>query len=436
MFNYISKCDDNMILFNSYTGIQGVVAITKSSLEQVDRVLHSNEVMVDCELVQRLIDGGFLVDINVNEINKRNVMYARFVTNPSLLMVVHVTKNCNFRCPYCNLTFSDENLEPSTEEGIVKFIQRNFNKYNDVQIDWFGGEPLLDIDLIERLSKKLIYLCDRAKKMYRGTITTNGYLLTLDNVKRLINNRVHVFSITIDGLVDTHNKQRVLANGAGTHERLVKNMIDMKNNIPNSDMRVVIRTNITKPILERIEEYYHYYDRLFGDDRRFSILVRPAMDIGGDRVEQIKDDFLTNPEYNGAIRRLAQIAKPTGLQFASNFYDLNRCGSTCTAICANKFTISTDGRASKCDAVQLDNDIGVLNSSGSIDPGKTHEDDWLSGCFNDQIECEHCFFSACCLKGQCPMTRIRGDDFLCRIDTEAIDALLQLYTATHFVPVI
>jgi uncharacterized protein len=431
MFNYISTNEERVILYNSFVGVKGIVEIERHKLEHVMQLLLSDGISDNDTITQTLISGGFLVDIRENEISKRNAEYARFVTRPSLLVVLHTTKRCNFRCPYCNLSFENEDLAPDVETGIEKFIQRNIGKYSDVQIDWFGGEPLLHMGSIERLSKNLISLCNRSKIKYRATITTNGYLLNLATAQRLVENGVHAFSITMDGLPTTHNKQRVLANGDGTHEQLINNMLEMKNNIKNSNLRVVIRTNITKSILSQIEEYYQYYNELFGDDKRFTILVRPAIDIGGDRVGQLIDDFLSNAEFNTAIRRLSKIAKPIGLQFANNYTDYDRCGLTCTAACENKYTVATNGRLSKCDAVLLDNDIGTLNKDGSITAGQTYQEDWVGACFTAQEECENCFMSSACMRGQCPMTRIRGDAFVCNIDTEALDVVLQLYAATH-----
>lgn len=432
MFNYICDKADDILIYNSYIGIKSVTRISSKRKEEVLSALKGEFLSCSEDVLNVLFSRGFLVDEKVNEIYKRNALYSKYINGNTLLLVIHTTKKCNFRCPYCNLDYPNEELSMEAEEGIEKFVQRNLVKYSDVQIDWFGGEPTLNIDKISRLSEKLIGYCRRVHKPFRATITTNGYLLQPKNVKLLIDANVKVFSITVDGLPDTHNKQRVLANGGATHSTIIENLLYIRDHIKNHDVRIVIRTNITKTIMSQIDQYYAYYNDMFGNDSRFSLLVRPAENIGGERVDTLNGEFLTQSEYNDVLLRLSKIVRNDGIQFANNFEDLDPCGFSCPAILANKYTIGVDGGVSKCDAIFPEAQIGYLSKDGTLHfEGASTEEDWIAGCFKEQPECDKCFFSVCCFKESCPLDRLRGGEFKCHLDTTEIDANLLLYAATH-----
>ncbi len=432
MFNYISYIEDEMFIYNSYVGITGTRKVLPEHRNAVSQALSGGPVE-EC-IKQELIDGGFMVGVSVNEKNRRTQKYLECVCSDTLLLVIHTTKNCNFRCPYCNLEFVNENLSEDVERRIIRFVQRNLSQYKTVQIDWFGGEPLMNMESIERISKELISICDRAKKVYRATITTNGYLLTPDFLERLMRCRVHVFSITMDGLEATHNVQRVLANGKGTHTTIMSNLLFIRDHVKNSKVRVIIRTNLTRPIISSLKEYYNYYNSRFKDDSRFSMFVRPALDIGGSRVFQIADTLVTKEEYDSALFQLAQFAGKDGLKFSNNHTDLDTCGYSCPAIMRGKYTISVDGIVSKCDSVDIGNELGKLSSSGEIiKTGQYGEEDWLGICFRPQAECEDCFFSISCFKCKCPLNLIEGKPFSCKIDTAEIDSTIRLYSVNYSV---
>ena len=91
---------------------------------------------------------------------------------------------------YCALDFVKKPLDDVVAKSIVKFIRKNISKYSSVVISWFGGEPLLNIDAIEEISKEVISICKCAKKQFYASITTNGFLLTKKNIDTLY--RCHV----------------------------------------------------------------------------------------------------------------------------------------------------------------------------------------------------------------------------------------------------
>lgn len=437
MFNYYMEYGEDLVLYNSFQGTKSICQVSKEKKETIREWLNQErEVDTNCSEFNILQDKGFFILENVNEYNKRNLLYTQFICDHVLYLVVHTTKECNFRCQYCYLDFESKMVSGEVRESIVKFIQKNLYRFSSVRISWFGGEPLLGMDTIEYISEKVMKICKKAKKPYFSSITTNGYLLTPEKIEKLIKYNVNSYTITIDGLAKTHDELRFLKGKQPTFDKLISNLLYIKNNVKCSKLRIVIRTNLTKEIAKYIDEYYEFYNTTFGDDRRFSLFVRPVRDAGGDRVKEITDTLLTNEEMDEILLYLAKKSKMNGIDFMSNYSELQPAGYTCPATCIGKYTIDVEGKVSKCDSVEEGLEIGYLDKDGNLILSGTHEEDWITGCFQSIPECEDCFFSATCFKGTCPIGRTIKCNLSCKMRTKEIDALLRLYLASNEVTMI
>lgn len=130
------------------------------------------------------------------------------------------SENCNFRCSYCYESHTNHHIERDVYDSALKLVN-NSSKENLI-INWFGGEPLLEVEDIEYFMKKVYDL--KKFKSINSSIITNGYLLTEKNFNKLMKANVKVFQITLDGLKTEHDKQRYLKNGMGTFDRIVENL--------------------------------------------------------------------------------------------------------------------------------------------------------------------------------------------------------------------
>ena len=119
----------------------------------------------------------------------------------------------------------------STVNNIKKFVSNELHKHSKLTVAWFGGEPLLAMDIIEDLSLYFLDICAKLKKPYFSMMTTNGYLLTPKNIDKLKKCHITGYQITLDGLSNTHNRQRVGINGNGTWEQIISNLIYFRDNI-------------------------------------------------------------------------------------------------------------------------------------------------------------------------------------------------------------
>lgn len=145
-----------------------------------------------------------------------------------------VTEDCQLRCGYCYMTGKNifNKMSFSVAKAAVDYVLRERDLFTPKSVIWdfIGGEPLLEIDLIDKI-------CDYIKlqmyqinhpwfNSYRFSLSTNGLLYDSDKVQRFIRkNRRHLsFSISIDGTKQKHDAQRVFPNGQGSYDKVVKNI--------------------------------------------------------------------------------------------------------------------------------------------------------------------------------------------------------------------
>jgi len=130
------------------------------------------------------------------------------------------------------------------QNSVVRFIEKTISVFNikHINISWYGGEPLMAIDIISLLSNSIIEICDSNNIIYNASIVTNGYFLTPKVIELLVRNRIKRIQVTIDGGPDTHNSRRPNKNGGPTFDRIMNNL----KNFNNTNILVRIRINVDK----------------------------------------------------------------------------------------------------------------------------------------------------------------------------------------------
>ena len=152
-------------------------------------------------------------------------------------ITIQVTEDCNLRCTYCyqhDKTSKKLNIEDgkkfidlilASDERSSKYIESQ--KCSGCILNFIGGEPLLEIDIVDILTdyfiNRMIELNHPWLFRYRITIGTNGLLYFSDKVQQYINkNFQHLgVSITVDGNKTLHDKCRIDLNGQGSYDRAI-----------------------------------------------------------------------------------------------------------------------------------------------------------------------------------------------------------------------
>lgn len=385
--------------------------------------------------IEKLCLEKYLVPYDFDEKAARRLRYVEKIAGNVLYLVIHTTTECNFRCQYCALDFEKKSMSIEMQEAVVSYVRKNIHRYSSVNVGWFGGEPSLQMDVIENISSKIIDICKRAHKPYSASITTNGYLLTPKNIDKLLKLKVLGYTVTLDGLQEIHDSVRFLKGGEPTFERIVHNLEYLRDNYKSKTINVTIRSNLTQRILEHLEEYYKFFNDRFGNDSRFSLFVRPVGNWGGDRVKKISKELIKYETMAQVYNGLAGCNDK--ITFDGNFEDLQPGGLTCTATYINKFTIGVDGLVGKCDtAPNSTTSIGMLDLNGEMILDESIQAKWVTSCLNESEACDDCIRSGLCFRGCCIKAKVVNGIRTCGFTYDELNELLKLYDKSYSIEMI
>lgn len=159
-------------------------------------------------------------------------------------LYVNVTYRCNLDCPFCSTRaggFFNKDLDMSEDVALAGIdILLSNSATDEPQLFFFGGEPLLKMELI----KKCVDLGRKSEGEYgkkiRFVIVTNGVLLTDDFLSYLADNDVEL-QINLDGPKETHDSQRYFPGKKGTFDIIINNI---KKAEANRKLRLAIRSHV------------------------------------------------------------------------------------------------------------------------------------------------------------------------------------------------
>ncbi len=400
LYEYQTNNGDFMYV-NSYTNL--FLKIHKEEKKQFDQLLiqHSEQERTT------LIENGILVpeDFNI-EVENKKILKEFYEKKEKLHLIILPTEGCNFRCKYCYENHEANRMSEDTIEGIVNFVREKLPEYKYLQVEWFGGEPLIEQNMVTKITEKLRSLCKEFKKPYFSSMTTNGYLLTREVFKTMFSNRVTNYQITLDGLASTHDKYRPFANGKGSFDVILNNLKRIRDEEKSQFIRVTIRCNITNPILSIFDDYVDLLEKEFGNDSRFGILWKVAWNP---TPENESDEYCKA----GTLQTLLKKYQSKKILFTPVAEQFKKFGLVCYGGDPNSFVFRSDGTISKC-TVALDNPV---NDIGKIKKDRTSEinnniDFWTK--HNFAPICTDCWRFPSCMGIHCPRNnRDQKDNRVC-----------------------
>ncbi len=144
-------------------------------------------------------------------------------------LCLNVAHTCNLCCSYCFAAegnFKDGTALMSFEvaKQAVDFLIENSGSHYNLDIDFFGGEPLLNFDVVKRTVAYARKIEKEKHKHFRFTLTTNGVLLD-DKIGDYLNENMHNVVLSLDGRKEVHDRFRVNAKGRGSYDIIVPKFI-------------------------------------------------------------------------------------------------------------------------------------------------------------------------------------------------------------------
>ncbi len=260
-------------------GYQIVLDINSGSIHVVDPLIYQ---LIDDypnpeeeKLIDRYKDhpeyDEQIVKLGLKEINQlieKNLLFSEKPKKPYQFnhvvkaLCLHIAHDCNIRCEYCFAAqgnFKGDNLLMNNEVGekAIDFLIKNSGNRRNLEVDFFGGEPLLNFDVVKHL---VFYGKEKAKfhhKNLRFTITTNGTLLNEEN-RKFINEHMANVVLSIDGTKETNDRMRYYANKKGTYEDILPKLQLMVEERGEKDY--YLRGTFTKYNVDFAKDVLHFSD--------------------------------------------------------------------------------------------------------------------------------------------------------------------------------
>lgn len=140
-------------------------------------------------------------------------------------LCLHIAHDCNLACKYC---FAEEGEYHGRRELMsyevgrkaLDFLIENSGNRVNLEVDFFGGEPLMNFDVVKQLVEYGRSREKECNKKFRFTLTTNGVLLN-DDILEFANKEMSNVVLSIDGRQEIHDKMRPFRNGKGSYEMIV-----------------------------------------------------------------------------------------------------------------------------------------------------------------------------------------------------------------------
>jgi len=238
-------------------------------------------------------------------------------------LCLHISHDCNLRCKYCfaatgNFGGERTMMQAETGKKAIEFLISQSANRRNLEIDFFGGEPLMNFDTVKEIIEYALERESEANKKFKFTLTTNALLLNEEN-KKYINEHIQNIVLSIDGREETNDRMRFRVDGSGTYNAIIPKIKDIAES-RNQD-RYYVRGTFTRENLDFSKDVLHLADEGF---RQVSVEpVVAAKDTGYDIREE--DLPVLFSEYESlALEYVNRLKSGNGFNFFHFMIDLSQ----------------------------------------------------------------------------------------------------------------
>lgn len=364
-------------------------------------------------VVEYLADRGYLVRRGVDEYRQFQQLFGfQHYRSDTLELILMSSEDCNFRCTYCYEDFKRGTMLSEVREGVKNLVRKRIKKLNQLNVSWFGGEPLYGWGAVEDLSPFFLDIANEHEVPYSGHMTTNGYLLTPEVAEKLLSWKVHHFQITLDGLPQHHDRSRCARDGSPTFQQIFDNLTSLSQR--DAYFHVTLRVNFDQNNASDLPQFVDLLSSTFVDDHRFSLSLSAVGKWGGPNDAQL--DVCGGDDAANIRQRILDQAKRQGLNI-STLRDTARLGSqVCYAARPYNYLIGATGKVMKCTIV-LDTDesnvVGRITPEGDLELDQERMALWTEPAFEQDSQCRKCIVLPNCQGISCPLIRMQNDTQPC-----------------------
>lgn len=222
------------------------------------------------------------------------------VASPVKAMCLNIAHDCNLRCKYCFASTGDfgkgrKLMTFETGKKAIDFLLEKSLDRKNLELDFFGGEPLMNFDVVKQIVEYARSREAEYGKKFRFTITTNGVLLDddkIDFIKREMSNVV----LSIDGRKEVNDYMRKRVDGSGCYDKIMpafKKLVEKR-----GDKEYYVRGTFTKNNLDFSNDVFDLYNNGFDQ-----ISVEPVV------CEASADYAITEKELPAIFKEYERLAE-------------------------------------------------------------------------------------------------------------------------------
>ena len=246
------KVSDGEVKASDFSELEGYLKFMLSKYNDEDIEEAYNE-------VKELIEEERLF---TDDIYKDFVMDFKKRTTVVKALCLHIAHDCNLACKYC---FADEGeyhgkrelMSYEVGKKALDFLVANSGSRTNLEVDFFGGEPLMNFEVVKQLVKYGRSLEEPNNKKFRFTLTTNGVLLD-DDILEFANKEMSNLVLSLDGRKEVHDLMRPRRGGQGSYDTVVPKFIKAAES--RNQMNYYVRSTYTRNNLDFAKDVIHMAD--------------------------------------------------------------------------------------------------------------------------------------------------------------------------------
>lgn len=423
LYNFQVRVEGGALLYNTNSG--ALIHLNGEDGRLLGHLLTSGpwprrQPRIPGDVYASLLEGGFLVHRDCDEVADVRKRFWQARGSTPIVLTITTTQDCNLGCFYCYEERSPDQLCAGDVDTVVASAKERLTTSGkrSLHVDWYGGEPLLNVEFLEAASEALQSLCRDLAVSYHASVISNGTRWPTDVNNFVKRHAIRQVQITFDGLRDQHNRSRRYRPGYGTGSNssfdeavaLVDGLLDAA--------QVDIRLNIGS---HNVKDVWPFLDMArergwFG--KRFPAVIQPArLSAFTDECGFLRPREIPQDEFNrlrSEIRRVIAGAAAVEESEAPDGLPLPKA-SVCAALAQDSVVIGADGLEYRCglQVGQQAQAIGRIESKSSpfqilqteVFPDKTW---WDAFDPTTLPSCSRCSFLPICFGG-CAFKHLRKD---------------------------
>ncbi|MDO4965569.1 MAG: thioether cross-link-forming SCIFF peptide maturase [Lachnospiraceae bacterium] len=285
----------------------------------------SDEIKEAYDEVKELIEAEALF---TDDIYKNFVMDFKKRKTVVKALCLHIAHDCNLACKYC---FAEEGeyhgkrelMSYEVGKKALDFLVANSGERKNLEVDFFGGEPLMNFEVVKKLVEYGRSLEEANNKKFRFTLTTNGVLLN-DEILEFANKEMGNLVLSIDGRKEIHDLMRPKRGGQGSYDEIVPKFIKAAES--RNQTNYYVRGTYTHNNLDFCNDVCHLADLGFEQISVEPVVAEPTEDYA---IKEEDVEILLN-QYDELVKEMVK-RKKDGKAFNFFHFMIDLSGGPCVA---------------------------------------------------------------------------------------------------------